>query len=114
MGFFKRPAPKVQIKVIHSTSMRLSDWCSSKELVTYAQRLFNTPEFQTMLGVLRNETPSNMGLSGGTHDDHIAHAYRGEGYNLAMNNLEALAQMTEHVEPLVAEFKPEPPIEIVR
>ena len=93
--------------------MRMEQWRSSKELVTYAAKLFATPEFQTLMGVLRTETPSNMGLSGGTHDDHIAHAYRGEGYNLALNNLEALAQLHEHTEPLVAEFKPEPPIKVV-
>ncbi len=113
MAFFNRPKP-VRIKVIHSTSMRLEQWCSSKELVGYAQKLFATPQFQTLLGVLRNETPSNMGLSGGTHDDHIAHAYRGEGYNLALNNLEALATMIEQPQHIEATFEPEPPIKVVQ
>lgn len=113
MGFFTRKTI-TKIKVIHSTSVRLNDWRSSKELTTYAARLFATPEFQTLLGVLRNEGPSNFGLSGGTHDDHIAHAYRGEGYNLALNNLESLASLEERSAPLEATFAPEPPIEVVK
>lgn len=112
MSFFSRKS-RIQVKVIHSTTIRLKDWRSSKELVGYAQKLFATPEFQTLLGALRNEAPSNFGLSGGTHDDHIAHAYRGEGYNLALNNLESLASMEDHAEPLEATFAPEPPINVV-
>ena len=112
MGLFTRK-PVTRIKVIHSTSMRMDQWRSSKELVGYAQKLFTSPEFQTLLGVLRNEGPSNFGLAGGTHDDHIAHSYRGEGYNLALNNLESLARMEERLEPLEATFEPEPPIKVV-
>lgn len=113
MGLFKRKSV-TQIKVIHSTSMRLEQWKSSQELVGYAQRLFATPEFQTLLGVLRNECPSNFGLSGGTHDDHIAHAYRGEGYNLALNNLESLAALEKSKPQIEATFAPEAPIQIVQ
>lgn len=113
MSFFKRNS-QARIKVIHSTSVRLKDWRASRELVTYAQRLFATPEFQTLLGALRNEAPSNFGLAGGTHDDHIAHAYRGEGYNLALNNLESLATMEEGAVALEATFEPESPITVVQ
>lgn len=114
MSLFRRPAPRTQIKVIHSTSIRLAQWRSSLELTRYAAELFATPQFQTLLGVLRNECPANFGLSGGTHDDHIAHAYRGEGYNLALNNLEAMASLEEKRTPLEATFVPEPPIEVVK
>lgn len=111
--FAKKPKP-VQVRVIHSTSMRLEEWRSSPELVTYAQRLFNTPEFQTLLGVLRNESPSNFGLGiGASHDDQIAHSYKAAGYNLCLNNMEAFTRIETQSEPLKATFEPEKPTRIV-
>lgn len=113
MGLFNKKSA-TRIKVIHSTAIRLAQWRTSKEFTSYAAKLFHAPEFQTLLSVLRNECPSNFGLAGGTHDDHIAHAYRGEGYNLALNNLESLAAFQETHEPLEATFEPEPPITVVQ
>ena len=111
MNWFNRkpPASKTIIKVIHSTAMRMDQWRSSPELVEYAKRLFTTPEFQTLLDVLRNESPSSFGLPiGSSHDDQIAHSYKGTGYNLCLNNIEALSNMHEHPTYLEATFEPEP------
>jgi hypothetical protein len=86
----------------------MEQWTASKELVLYAQRLFASPEFQTLVGVLRNECPSNYGLGlGATHDDQIAHSYKASGYNLCLNNLEALSKLEERADPIEATFEPE-------
>lgn len=111
MSWFKRsklPA-KAAVQVIHASTMRMEQWRNSPELVRYAQQLFSTPQFQTMLAILRNESPSSFGLAiGSTHDDQIAHAYKGTGYNLCLNNLEALAIEESRPEMLEATFEPEP------
>ena len=110
MNFFRRkPKERVQLRVLHSTSMRLEQWQNSPELVDYAKRLFQTPQFLTMMDILRNESPASFGLAlGSSHDDHVAHAYKGEGYNLALNNLEALATQVQQYDMPEATFAPEP------
>jgi hypothetical protein len=65
--FQKKPkTTPIQIRVIQSTAMRLDDWRASPELVAYARRLNASPEFQTMLNILRNESPSSFGLGLGS------------------------------------------------
>lgn len=105
-----RPRRRIVITPVLSTSMTLADWTASPECVATARRTFDTPQFQTMLSILRNESPASYGLAtGSTHDDQIGHAYTIKGYNLALNNLEALARMAEKRTPLEATFAPEPP-----
>lgn len=104
-----RRRTRAAIQVIPSTSMRLSDWTASPDLVRAAQRLFASHEFQTILAILRNESPSNFGISlGSTHDDQIAHAYKATGYNLCVSTLESFATPRTERAPLEATFEPEP------
>lgn len=113
MSWFKRkpqPPPQTRITVIHSTAMTAAQFRSSPDLVKYAKTLFQSPEFQTLYAVLRNESPHNYGLPmGASHDDHIAHSYKGEGYTLCLNNIEALTRLVSATEPLEATWEPEPP-----
>lgn len=110
--FAKSPPPKRTVVIEHlpSTELRLSDWQASTELVVSAQKLKRDPAFRTMLDVLRNESPANFALpiTGMTADDRIAHASRIEGYNLALNNIDAMAHLNNTREPLEATFEPEP------
>ena len=51
--------------------------------------------------------PENHGLPlGSTHDDQIAFAHKGAGYNLCLNNLELLATTDKPREHLEATFEP--------
>lgn len=115
MRFFRRnKPPRIEVKVMPSTAMKLTDWRMSPELVRYAKRLMDDPQFQILLSVLRNESPSNYGVPyGATHDDRIAHACKAEGYHLALNNLEALAEEEKKPIHIEATFAPEPPREHV-
>ena len=97
-----------QIVIVRSTSLRLSNWKSDPSLVRQAYDLQQTPLLSAMVAVLRNESPLNYGLPlGANHDDRIAHACRAEGYQMALNNLEEMAKLTEEHEQIVSEFKPE-------
>lgn len=107
-----KPKPQVavtrQITVVRSSSLRLSDWTCDESLVKETNKLQQTPLFQAMLGVLRNESPGCYGVAmGATHDDRIAHACKAEGYQLALNNLEALGVLIKPQAFLESTFEPE-------
>lgn len=105
-----RPRRRVVITPIASTTMRAADWCASPECTAAASRLFATPEFRTIISILRNESPASYGLPmGASHDDQIAHSYKAAGYQLALNTLESLATHNRAHAPLEATFAPEPP-----
>lgn len=106
--FTKAPPPKRQIVVVRSTQMRLADWTRDPQLARTAYDLLQRPEVQTMLAILRNESPSSYGLPlGASHDDRIAHACRAEGYAMALNNLEAMAQLAAKSDYVETTFAPE-------
>src|SRR5689334_8194299 len=99
-----------QIVMVQSTQMRLETWCASPDLVKIARKLLELPELQTMISVLRNESPSSYGLSmGASHDDHLAHAYKNEGYFMAINTLERMGELVKVKGILEATFEAEPP-----
>lgn len=101
---------KTIVRVLNSTEIRLETWQSAPELVTQARRVFAMPEFRAMLDVLRTESPSNYGFPsrpGLSSDDRVAHACKIEGYNLCLNNLEALARLETAKGMLEATFEPE-------
>lgn len=101
-----------KIIVVRSTQMRIADWTSDPHLVRTAYDLLQRADVQTILAILRNESPTSYGLPlGASHDDRIAHACRAEGYAMALNNLEAMAQLapkTKHLETTFASEEPQP------
>lgn len=102
------PITTRQILIIRSTSLRLSTWQRDSSLVKQAYALGQSPLFVAMLAVLRNESPMNFGLSpDASHDARIAHANQAAGYQLAINNLEAMASLIEPADRIESEFKPE-------
>lgn len=110
MNFFRRKPKRAVIAVIPTTRMRLEQWRRNPSLVDAARKLFETREFQTIISVLRNESPASYGLSiGSSHDDHVAHAYKAEGYNLCLNTLEEFAVHQRQESPIEATFEAEPP-----
>lgn len=106
MRLFKK---RIRIQVVRSTALRVEDWRQSPELVTYAAKLLNTPEFRTLLDVLRNESPANFGfpVTGVSAEDRITYAGRIEGYNQAMNLIESLGTPGIQRARLEATFEPE-------
>lgn len=100
---------RLQVRILYSTEIRLEQWQRSAELVAQARRIFALPEFRAMLDCLRTESPANysLPLTGVTREDRETHALHIEGYNLALNNLEAMARLNEKGPALEATFEPE-------
>lgn len=109
MNWFKKSGVvQRNIILVRSTSLRLDEWRRDPSLVKRMIKLQESQTFAAMVAVLRNESPMNyMPPTGANHDDRIAHACRAEGYQLALNNIEALAQFQKPAEVIESEFKPE-------
>lgn len=110
-NWFKKkttPLTERHIVVLRSTSLRLADWQRDPSLVKQAYGLQQSALFTAMIAVLRNESPMNWGLPlAATNDDRVAHANQAAGYQLALNNLEAMAALIKPADHIVSEFKPE-------
>ena len=85
-----------------SSRLRAFEWRSEQSLVTQAREIFNNPQFQAMLDVVKNESPHNFAYGGVTLDERAVIQARIEGYQLCINNLESLGSFQkpkEEIEP---------------
>lgn len=101
------PKPEVKIQVIHREVSRLTveQWRGDPELVKLAIKVLAEPVIKNMLDVLRN---SHIGRYTGTNmtmEGRAIHQAQIEGYNTALNNLEALAVEYKQVQPIEATFE---------
>jgi hypothetical protein len=87
--------------------LRLHEFRSNKNLVSSAQKMMAMPEFRLMLDVLMNEHPLNFVLAASTTEERAAQQARGEGYTIAIRNLEAMADLQQIVSLGEPEFLPE-------
>jgi hypothetical protein len=89
-----------------SSRVRLSEWRGSQTLVQSARKYLQDPEFLTMIDVLRNESPINwVAIRQMTIDDRAVMHARIEGYQLCLNNLEALGSFQKPEETLEPSFE---------
>lgn len=84
----------------------LSQWREKPELVVEAARVMADPHCRLMLEVLVNESPVNYHDSASNPERVLG---RIEGYNLALNNLAAMASAPGERVTLEATFEPEKP-----
>jgi hypothetical protein len=89
----QKPTSAVTVQVVRSSDLTLEQWRKSEGLVSSLLALAKTPVFKTMMDVLRNESPVNLGLPklGVQPTDRIVHQAQVEGYHLCLNNIEAMA-----------------------
>lgn len=94
--FRKPPAPEVPLKVnlVSSSVLTLDQWRKDTRLVASAQILARNDVYRMMVAVLENSHVRFVALStvGATQDDRAAHQARSEGYQICLNNLEAMSQ----------------------
>ena len=106
-----RPAKRTRrVEVIRRESLRLrlGEWRSDPKLVAEARKVFSQESFLIMLDVLRNENPTSSVLPiGMSSNDRSVVQARGEGYNMAIANLEAMANGEVPQETIEADFLPE-------
>lgn len=97
---------RIAIRQVPSTELRLATWQQSPDLVTEGMRLLADRTMQLAIAVLRNESPSNLALPplGVTSEDRAAHQAKTEGYQLCLNNLEALGRASDEPVTLEATF----------
>lgn len=101
--FKPKPTPQFMVIARDPIKLRLHEFRSNKSMVGMAQKSLLSPELKIMLDVLRNEHPCMVVMSTGTNpNDRIVAQARGEGYTMALANLEAMGdfqQITEMPEP---------------
>lgn len=90
-----------------SVGLSLDQWQKDDELVKLAKEVHANVAFRAMLDVLRTESPSGWVLKGVSDSDRLVQLGRIEGYQMALNNIDALAKRTPVKAPLEATFEPE-------
>lgn len=95
LNFFRKPRKLVLIRRF-SSRIRLAEWRADRDLVKQAREFLVDPKFATIVDVLRNESPINFVHVGrfGLEERAVEHA-RMEGYQLCLNNLEAMGSFAE-------------------
>lgn len=91
-----------------SVGLSLKQWQTDDELVKLAKELSASTIFLAMLDVLRTESPGGWVLLKGLSDsDRLVQLGRIEGYQMALNNIDALSNRIPVRVPLEATFEPE-------
>jgi len=116
---FRSSDPPVRTKVVivkrDASRLTLQEWRSDPNLVRAAKKILDSSDFRIMLDIVRNENPVNQVFVGKvTMEERGIHQAYCEGYSVALNTLERLAQSSREIElgdptwedPLTGEPKP--------
>jgi hypothetical protein len=106
MYFRKKQSQPIQVVRRDACRLRMSEWRANLALVREAGDVLNTTTARTMIDVVRNESPANIVLLGVPIEERAVMQARIEGYQMALTNLEALAEFEQPKEQL-----PEPTFE---
>lgn len=90
-----------------SVGLSLERWQTDDNLVKLAKEVHANQTFMAMLDVLRTESPSGWVLKGVTDSDRLVQLGRIEGYQMALNNIDALSNRIPVRVPLESTFEPE-------
>lgn len=109
LKFWKpKPAPlRVNVISREASKLRLQEWRQDAKLCGTAEAVFQNPNVRLMLDVLNNESPVNYVGGTPTPDEKILRLGVIQGYHLAINTLEAMAQFKQPDEQLTPTFEPE-------
>ena len=113
-NLFKRwlkPPPaesEIKVRMVASNTLTLKQWQASPVLIESAMKLGRDANFQMARSVLENEHPRHwvFAIFGVSPNDRIVHQAKIEGYELALNNLDALSKSQKNSKMLVATFEP--------
>lgn len=100
---FRHPEPSVRTKVVivkrDASRLSLAEWRADPNLVRAAKKILDSSDFRIMLDIVRNENPINQVFVGKVSmEDRGIHQAYCEGYSVALNTLERLAQATREIE----------------
>lgn len=106
---FQKPVQEQPIKVllVSSSTLTLDQWRKDTRLVSSAKELARNEVFRMQVAVLENSHPRFLAFPavGATQQDRAAMNSKCEGYQLCLNNLEAMSQAWAISKPLVATFQ---------
>lgn len=105
-NLFRRPPEKIKVVTVSSHTLRLAQWRQADQLVVEAVALARNPTYVMQLQVLKNEHLVHTAFPaiGVSPTDRIVHQAKCEGYELALNNLEAMTKPMKATRPLEATF----------
>lgn len=86
--------------------LTLDDWRKQEQLVLESRALARNLTYRAQMDVLRNSHPVHTVFSpvGVNPNDRIVHNAKCEGYEICLNNLEAMAKPYKQLKPLEATF----------
>lgn len=103
---FRIAIPKAPLVPRDTKDFTLSDWRKNAALVSSAMSLSTNKTFKLQVEILRNESPSHIVLQlGVSPNDRIVMQARIEGYELALNNLEAFSKPLKLADRLQSTFE---------
>lgn len=119
MNFFKRlirpigssskpiEQPPIKVVLVSSSSLTLDQWRKDTRLVTSAKELARNEVFRMQVAVLENSHPRFLAFpaTGSNQEDRAAMQAKCEGYQLCLNNLEAMSKPWTISKPLVSTFQ---------
>lgn len=97
--------PQTRILVPTSHQLTISDWRADESLVKLWRAVEVLPTYQAMLQTMRNSSPLNYGELSPTPDSKIHRLGLIEGYQMALNNLEAFSKLVRANEPIESTFE---------
>lgn len=104
---FRKPEQRIQITAVKSTKITLEQWRKDPSLVEQAKNLQASSAFRMMMDCLRSEHPCGIAFPavGAQPTDRMALQSKIEGYELALNRIEAMATPYKISKPLEATFE---------
>jgi hypothetical protein len=106
---FGRVKKQLRVEIVRrkESEIRFADWRADPTLCAMAAKVLADPNVQLMLSVLRNESPSKHVLHyDATLEARALMQARIEGYEMFLNNLEAMAVSVLPIEMPEANFAP--------
>lgn len=100
------PPPHYKVETRESFKLTLDEWRKNEQLVLESRALAKHPTYRSQMDILRNAHPVHMVMPsiGVSPTDRIVQNAKCEGYEMAVNNLEAMAKPFKHQKPLEATF----------
>lgn len=101
-------ATEIRVQLVSSSTLTLDQWRKDTHLVASAKELARNEVFRMQVAVLENSHPRYLAFPaiGSSQQDRAALQSKAEGYQLCLNNLEAMSKPWTVIKPLVATFQP--------
>ena len=101
------PQRPIRMESRETWKLTLDEWRKQEQMVLESRTLARNLTYRAQLDVLRNSHPCHTLFTplGVSPTDRIVHQAKCEGYELALNNLEAMTRPFKQTKPLEATFE---------